>query len=240
MICFLTKVFQESDHADAFLRGEMFANRLSHFMKIEGHDGRGDKYEGAIMPQIDNLTIELAATNMETGEVDFVTIAPEELSGPPILHPNWFRHVNVFCMYAAHVDGSLDVECERFEDIKSMLEIPEAYLGLGEHAVVITNVTEFLRRVKLAAERKGFGIYGKLVNYYDPSIGVRLLRGNIDSIFTKRKEYEWQREFRLAIDTRTSGCAAITLDVGYIRDIAVRIDTSQINEHLHVRLKRKR
>lgn len=234
MIFFLAKVFQQSEYADAFLRGAMFANRLSYFKKIEGHDGRGDEDEGAIMPQIENLTLKLESTNLETGEVDGVTLTADDLAGPPIMRPRWFDNINVFCMYAAHIDGFQGISSDGLQEFKSQLEIPWGYTRLGRHAVVITNTTEFFRRVKHAADKAGYGIYGKLVSYYDPEIGTPPARWDIETIFTKRKEYEYQREFRFAIDTRAAGCCPITLDVGEIKDIATRIDTCEINRQLHV------
>ena len=98
MIQFLVKVFSEPEHADKFLRGELYARRLSWFKKLEGDEGRGDEYEAAIMPQRENLIITLAAHNMVTGEVEEFTVTSEDLAAPPKLQPEHFDHVNVFCM----------------------------------------------------------------------------------------------------------------------------------------------
>ena len=237
MIFFLVKVFQEREHADAFLRGEMYANTLSYFKKIEGDDGRGDEDEGAIMPPIDGLTITLQGTDLDTGEVNTVAITAADLAAPPIIRPEWFDHINVFCMYAAHTSGFEGTSIDNLQDFKKQLEIPEDCAKLGEHAVVITNTTEFFRRVKLAADRAGYGIYDKLVTYYDPAIGTPPVNWNIETVFNKRKEFEYQREFRFAIDTRTTGRCPITLDIGEIDDIAVRTDTSEINRGLQIQIK---
>ena len=50
LIVFLAKVCETKEHAEAFLKGSMYANRLSYFKNLEGAYGRGDEYEGAIMP----------------------------------------------------------------------------------------------------------------------------------------------------------------------------------------------
>lgn len=234
MIFFLAKVFQQSEHTDAFLRGEMFANRLSYFKKIEGHDGRGDENEGAIMPQIDNLILKLESMDLKTGGIDGVTLTADDFSAPPIIHPGWFDHINIFCMYAAYIDGVQGISSDGLQEFKSRLEIPTGYSMLGKHAVVVTNTTEFLRRVKLAADRAGYGIGGKLVRYFDPAVGTPLSRWDVETIFTKRTEYEYQREFRLAINTRTNGCCPVILHIGAIKDIATRIDTDEINRQLNV------
>ena len=40
MIFFLVKVFEQEEHARDFVNGAIFANRLSHFKKLEGDEGR--------------------------------------------------------------------------------------------------------------------------------------------------------------------------------------------------------
>ena len=65
MIIFLAKVFEQEAHARAFMRGDIFANRLRHFKKLENGEHRGDKYEGAIMPQ--NRRFDLYPESYEPG-----------------------------------------------------------------------------------------------------------------------------------------------------------------------------
>ena len=237
MIFFLAKFFREKEHANDFIRGQLFANRISYFKRIEGHDGRGDEDEGAIMSKNDGLTLELTATDVETGEVvSKHTLYGTELAAPLILRPERFDHVNVFCMYAGHSGGFQSISADNAQDLKKQLEIPKACTALGKYAVVITNTVEFIRRVEVAAERKGYGICKGLVKYYDPEVGTPPVRSEIETIFTKRKEYEYQSEFRFAVNTRTMGCDPITLDVGEIDDITVCLDTSDINLQLSVRI----
>ena len=88
MIRFLVKVFSEKAYADKFLRGEMYANRLSWFKRLKGSDGRGDEYEAASMLRRDDLIVRLEARNVETGD----------LAAPPILQLERFDHINLFCM----------------------------------------------------------------------------------------------------------------------------------------------
>ena len=107
MIVFLAKAFEEKEHAEAFLKGSMYANRLSHFKKLEGAYGRGDEYEGAIMPPLDDFAFTLEATNPTTGEVvGGTTITGEDLAAPAILSLKRFNHINVFCMYAGRFEDT--------------------------------------------------------------------------------------------------------------------------------------
>ena len=231
MILFLVKVFEKEEHARDFVNGEIFANRLFHFKKLEGDEGRGDEYEGAIMPQLEGSIITFKGTNHDTGEVEVneITITEADLAAPVIMVPEWFDHISVFCMFAGHSGTFEWLSDDNLLDFKKQLELPEDCLSLGDHAVVITNVKEFLERVKASANRGGYGIIGKLVKYYDPNIGTPPARSEIESIFTKRSQYAYQKEFRIAIDTRTVGIDPITLNIGPISDIALRLKTRDIN-----------
>ena len=104
MILFLVKVFEKEEHARDFVNGEIFANRLFHFKKLEGDEGRGDEYEGAIMPQLEGSIITFKGTNHDTGEVEVneITITEADLAAPVIMVPEWFDHISVFCMFAGH------------------------------------------------------------------------------------------------------------------------------------------
>ena len=236
MIHFLVKVFSEQDHADKFLRGEVYARRLSWFKKLEGDDERADEYEAAIMLRRENLTFTLGAKNVVSGEVEEFTIPMEDLAAPPILQPEHFDHINIFCMYAAHSGDFKEVSKDNIQDYKRQLELPEDCLELGRYAVVITDTPEFLRRLKKGAEREEYKICRGLLKYYDPEVGTPMAPLNIGIVFTKRKKYAHQREYRFAIDTGTSGCEPITLSIGAIDDIAMRLDTADINGQLSISL----
>ena len=236
MFFFLVKIFEQEEHAHDFMDGAIFANRLSHFKKLEGDEGRRDEYEGAIMPQREGFIMTLKATNQDTGEVDEITITEDDLAAPVIIAPEWFDHINVFCMYAGHSGNFQQVSADNLLDLKKQVQLPEDCTKLGEHAVVITNSKEFFRRVKVAADRERYGIIGQLVKYYDPNDGTPPARSEIESIFTKQDQYAYQKEFRIAINTRTLGTDPITLNIGSISDIALRLKTYNINGGLSINL----
>ena len=185
------------------------------------------------MLRLDDLIVRLEARearNVETGKVQGV----DGLAAPPILQPEHFDHINLFCMYAAHSGGFHQVSDDNIEELRRQLEIPEDCLKLRRHAVAITNRAEFVRRVKMGAQREGYGLHCGLVKYYDPEVGTPLAPLDIRTIFTKREKYAYQKEFRFAIDTGTTGCEPITLDIGAIDDIATRLDTADINRQLSI------
>ena len=234
MIVFLAKVFEKKEHAEAFLKGSMYANRLSYFKNLGGAYGRGDEYEGAIMPPLDDFASTLKATDPTTGEVvSSITMTGEDLAAPVIVSPRWFDHFNVFCMYAGRFELQ-EVSRDDLQDLKRQLDISEDFERLGEHIVIIKNTTEFFRRVRHAGDQAGYRICAKLVSYYDPEVGTPPVTSDLETIFNKRKEFEYQKEFRFAIDTNSEGRCPITLDVGEIDDIAFYVKTSEIDIQLDV------
>ena len=58
--------------------------------------------------------------------------------------PEWFEHINVYCMYAGHSGSFESVSDDNLLDLKKQVELPEECTNLGDHAVVITNTKEFL------------------------------------------------------------------------------------------------
>ena len=97
MIFFLMKIFEKEEYANDFLKGKMFANPLSYFKEMEDEDGRGDEYEGIIMPHLDGLIMTLRSKNMVTGEVKSHTINKEEFAAP--------RRLLVCCPISSPMNG---------------------------------------------------------------------------------------------------------------------------------------
>ena len=227
----LVKVFQEENHARDFMDGKLFANRLSYFKRIDGSDIRKDGDEGAVMLPREGAVLDLTAKNPVTGEViSSICIPGSELAAPITIRPGWANHVNLFCMYAVHSCG--DSEDNNITDstahgFKRQLTIPEGVLeGFGKHAVVIGNVREFFRRVADGAKQHGYAVKGRLVTYYDAEIGTPPELSYENTVFTKRNEFRHEQEFRIVINTGTTGDRAVTLSIGSISDIATHIELS--------------
>ena len=229
MIVFLVKVFSDQVHADKFLQGEMYARRLSWFKALENDGDRGDDHEGAVVSQRDGFEMTLKPTDLATGKTEEVTITGSNLARPPVFRPRHFDHVHLFCMFAAQIDGIHEFPEDRIHDLKKHLELPEEYSKFGRYAVAITKFTKFVERVEVAAKRKEYGIGWGPVEYFDPEVGTLLSPLDERVLFTKRNKYAWQKEFRFVIDSCTVGSDALILNIGRIDDIAIRLDTSEIN-----------
>ena len=229
LIYVLVKFFQKEEYANDFIEGKLFANRLSYFKKLEGDEKRGDEDEGAVVFPLGNFTLNLTVLNEDTGEE---TILPA-IGGPdvvtsPVMRPNWFNDINLFCMYALHGGGLQGNSVEDAQDLEGCLKISEACAEFGEYAVVVTNYKEFVKRVYEAAVGAKYGLMGKLVSYYDHENGTPPINSEIETIFAKRREYEYQSEYRFAIKTGTVGDNPIVLDIGKIDDITTIFRTSDL------------
>ena len=235
MIIFFVKFFSEEKYADAFVRGSLSLQTLRYFKQCENDEARGDPYEGAIEHEIDDQILTLVATNQETGVTDKIVITKEDLAAPITMIPEWFDDVHIFCMYAATINDQNLQTPQDPDHIRRQLEIPQRCITEWKHAVAITNRNEFLRRVRAAADRSGYEVYGGLVQYYDPEFGHGPLKSPMESIFTKRVEFDYQNEYRFALITQGDEKGRMDFDVGDLSDIAFRIDSNVINHSLQVK-----
>ena len=220
-VFFLVKFLKER-HVDSLLDGKLYAQRLARFKKAEGGapPGRIDPHEGtSSWMQPGQVRIEINGMDL-TGD----------LAGPLQTQLNWLDHLNVFCVHAGHT-GDLDlarISDGRIEQLRRELWIPNASLDLGSQAVVITDIPEFMRRFDAAVGSQGYRAWAHLVQYYDPATFHGHFEG-IDPVFRKQIAFREQREYRFAIDTGTVGCDALTLEIGDIRDITLRLPSADLN-----------
>lgn len=229
MIFFLAKFFSEEPYAEQFMRGLLCANSLAYFRELEGDPNRADAYEGAGLLREDlHLSVSIDGSQSER------IIIPEcELAEPIEVRMNWTKHVNLFCMYAAHSGPYINIADDRIDQFKKeQIEIPKECFEFGEYAVLITNVPQFVKRVKDAVRKtEDYGLTGRLVRYGDESsIDVT----GVDTIFQKRERYKNQREYRFAVFTGSDIWNPLMLETGDLSDIAIRCSTAAINEGIPI------
>ncbi|EME0812588.1 hypothetical protein VXJ15_004292 [Vibrio vulnificus] len=226
-IFYLVKIFDELTYAEQFVGGKLFANSLSYFRRLEDSEAnRGDSHEGVvtwIQPEKANL------------EIYGIPVPQGDLAGPISVKMNWHDSLNVFCIYAAHSGNFNTITSDNIADFRKHLEIPDECLKLGKHAVVITNVSEFVRRVQDTARENEFGFACSLVDYYDPSE----FHGSFDqteAVFKKRSEYSHQKEYRFAFNSFSNDRKPLIIDVGDLNDIATLCDVNTVNQLLEIKL----
>jgi hypothetical protein len=225
-IFFLVKIFDDEKYARDFRSGKLFANKLSYFRNLEEdqNSNRGDMHEGVVSwYQPDQIKLEINGRTLT------------DLAGPVSVKMNWHDHLNIFCIYAAH-SGEFDhLSHENLADFKKQLEIPEDCLNLGKHAVVVTNFTQFMDRVKAATRKNNYGLNASLVDYYNPDTFSGTFSEE-EAVFKKRNEYSHQKEYRFAFDIGVTGKEPLFLDIGDISDITTQCNVAGINKLLEIKL----
>ena len=218
-VFFLVKFFDNQNHADDFVHGRIFANRLSRFKKVEDSDesGRMDRHEGTIC-WVQPGECRLVINGMDMSD---------DLAGPVQIQKNWLNHLNVFCVHAAHIGDLNLASLSNIESLRQELTIPDECSALGKYAVVV-NVPEFINRMRSSAKAKDYRIAWGLVKYYDPATFHGNFR-DVESVFWKQDQYRFQREFRFAIDSGSSGECPVVMDIGDIRDITLQLESTELN-----------
>lgn len=241
-IYLLIKIFDQEEHADAFLqRGELFCRTLGDF-KRDDDAFRGDKYEGITdWHQPDKITLTITL-KFENGVDE--TLPIDDLAGPLITQNNGYDRFNLYCMYAVkfkEFEEPFETEEERVkvvEKINSMLKetttLKNEVLSLGEFAVVVHGVESFVEMVKKSAGENNYACWNGLVGYYDPDT----FHGSfteLQPVFRKRKIYEAQREYRFAFGSHEPEGTKV-FHLGSLEHIAFKVPSRDITDRLQLKL----
>lgn len=240
-IVLLVKVFDKEEYADAFInKGEIYCQTLKSFKEIEDSGVRGDMYEAASSwHQPDQIS--LVITYKDDAGVD-KSFPISDLSGPVITQLDRYNNLNLYCMYAVKIpDFTEHYETEEERDaaarrINSMLKekttLNDEILSLGEYAVVIYRVNDFIDKFENAANKRKYQYHHASVRYFEPDN----FSGNFNdlvAVFRKRNIYEYQSEYRFAFATEEP-IGAKLLHLGSLEGMAVKIPTRSINSELRL------
>ena len=225
---FLTRVFEEKEHAMEFLRGKVRAGTLLSYQETED-DLRSDPMEGVFdSGQFDGLKVTLQASNGQTYTLSHETGERMKLPLP------WAGRFNVLCTTASYVDTEWVVPAERYDEvIDRYVRIPEAVTKLGDFAVWIHQPHEFVERVKAAADKLGVPMNCGFVDYGThpmPRLGLK----DVGMIFRKREQYKYDREFRFSFESPQNVEEPLVLNVGDLNDIAKLFRTREFNSQLSI------
>ena len=219
----LVKFYSSKKHADKMLAGELRAGRLKKFRETED-PVRRDEFEGTMLWEGGTLTL-------RTDGGESLTVSPNDLAGPIERRSHLLDNLNVFCMTVFRSDLGPWPSWQLVDQVtQQVVESLPTCREFGVHAVVITDAKEFLKRVKRAATRENWQVRWSLVEYYD-SYPPNVAFGREDTFrpaFLKRRKYQLEREFRVAMNTGTLGDNRVTLDIGDIRDIAWYTETREL------------
>lgn len=220
----LLKVVESRDYAEDFQRGRLYMNTIDHFRKVEKDLERGDPYEG----------LRILHQGKDIGEIRIGehSIAPAGVVNVRIAQ-NRGLHWNVFCMYSLHIGDERTARAKSLEELRQLLLLPTD-TGLGRHLAVVTDRSEFYRRVDAAARRNNFSLRRRLVTYYDETESYSF--GEDEFPFQKRRLFGHQREYRIVIDRGEGARGPYSLDVGALGDIVSLTTVEEFNATFALRL----
>ncbi len=217
----LLKVFNKKKYASDFMKGKLYANKLSYFKKISDNSdiNRKDELEAiSASYQADKVNIELN------------NHALKDLVGQVTFQRPYMDNLNIFCMYAINSGDFINITEKNIDKVNKKIKLDNDCLLLGDYSVIVTNGKEFIKRIKKAIKKENYGLRAKLVDYYNP-LTFNGSFSKEESIFKKRNIFKHQNEYRFLISTNTLDKALI-LNIGDIRDITMLIKTSKINDTL--------
>jgi len=186
-------------------QGLLYLNNLSHFWKIEDQELRGDPFD-------------CVAQVARGPRVTMTLITGKELTivGNWVIrmHPQEPEKINIFCMYALRplVEGSFPVDAKNFR--------------FGEHALLLINPGEFMRRIESSLKSQRIIAEAHLVEYVDDEYAGKV------GPFRKFKKFSYQSEWRLVCLDGPGGPRRI--HIGSIRDISVIICSDEVNKEIRV------
>jgi hypothetical protein len=235
-IWYLVKFCSDEEYADQFINGKMYLNKLSYFKRLEqADDGRPDEHEAiAFWWQPDDLVMNLAIPGIGATQ-----ITRKDLAAPVSMSYDRYDELYVFCMYAITttgfeiIDGKIEYPESQSDELRKQLEIDERCTQFGRYAV-ITPFKQFMDQVVASLRRQGYRFRAKLVEYYDDKIFHGKME-NEDIPFRKQKRFSYQREFRVCVQPKIwGGSHALTLDIGSIRHITGKTDSTKLNSLLSI------
>ncbi len=240
----LVKIFKDNDkvYADSFLKnGEMYCQALKKIKEIEDNETRGDRYEGLIQwIQPKDIIMTLKLEKSIEGIPDEIIIKENDLAAPVAMQTTEYDPYNVYCMYAIAIDDfkfEYSTEEERLAlqkeingQLSRQIEIDQKVSSeLGNVAIVITNVKEFIGRVK---EYFGEDVHHGFVEYFEEKSQTVLFTG-MNAIFKKRSIYSYQNEYRFAFVPKENLDYKI-FSIGNLEDIAYKTTIDELRNSAKV------
>ena len=191
------KIGKEKHIRELYDEGKIYMNTLPHFWSVEDGGVRGDPYDG-----VTTLHRGTEATLSMAGIEKPMKIVSWEFG----VKPNRPECVNVFCMYSLR---------------KSTFPFDERVRKFGDTSLIVTDMKEFVDRIKKSLKDKGIRTKASSVEYvsdkHEGPVGP----------FRKREMFRWQSEWRFV--TYDGPEEPRDFKIGSLRDIAVTVPTGELN-----------
>jgi len=203
---YLLKFFEKEQYLNDFLNGKLYMNTLKYFKENQSLDiARLDKFETIVEHKKSNFNA------IQIGKASFERNKGELAGGSTILTTKNYDFCNILCLYSLWKNTD-----------NEHIEMDTRNKIFGNYCIVITNVSEFLKRIIAATNRENFVCYHAGINYISKNQIIIIEEEKIP--FTKFDSFSYQREFRIAINTQRNIDEPYILDIGEIRDI-IKITT---------------
>ena len=189
------------EHMVSLQDGFVYLKTLKWFWETEDDGLRGDKLD-CVDRMANGVHMGMRDASGKVVPVKVTSWTLQERTAEP-------ERINLFCMYAIHRDpnsASIDMRVMEF----------------GDTALIITNLGEFLNRIKRAALETDRLSHADLVNYV-PTDYI----GDV-GLFTKTEPFKYQSEWRLAIQDGPG--EPMTLNIGSLAGISQLIRSEDLND----------
>ena len=184
-----------------FEEGELFLNTVDYYTKQENKE-IGDSWEDVVWTE--------PITDFKSRVNNTVITAP---SGSLQIHEQNLSQ-NLYCLWS--LDDNRAIDNMNKEDNSLIIDTNNYndFVNDGQDCyVVITNLEEFIIRIKKELDKRHLKCNMGPVKYFDE----RTYKGKVDP-FMKRNKYEKQNEFRIIVDNKDN--SPLKINIGNMFDIA--------------------
>lgn len=198
--------FGKHRHIDALLRrGALHLKTLDYFRRGDDGNIRYDHDEGLQMiAQGPSMRIDLSVR----GQTLLSDAGGKVIRSLRVWQQNTDA-INIYCLTALTALGRFPYH--------------PGFARFGPACLLITEVAEFMARVSAAISDRVRNAHSAPVDYVHPAIHA----GDM-GVFRKFNTYEWQREYRIAVEPLVFTGDAMDIEAGPLTDIAQVLETHRL------------
>ena len=229
---YLARSFEKLEHAQYFLNGGIRIRSFAYYRKLEEEaikHGRSDPNEGSyILQSGKGVKFTVASKGGEPIPIDIVRVTSAD---------NLLNAWHIFSTFAGYPRPG-DPKILTDTSLQNIRRFPERRLSsaFGNYTVLIHNIGPFQDRLIKYCKRSGYGFRDGLVTYVDPKIdNITPDRNNLlKPIFHKYNDFQWQQEYRVAIEPNHEQKGPLKFDIGDLTDFAFIVRTESISVNASV------
>ena len=211
-----------TNHADELLNGHIRMNPLEYYRGVEkilsGNTSELDN--PAVYDVLEGSAGYIPIDDCVKFGIHFSDEEKEHFRGMHLLDET-AKYLKLFCLYQWHF----------FPEKGTAVRLPNELNQFGKDAVIIKNKKTLLDRMlgSIRALENFHTAFADSVEYYDSERDFTELGGYPP--WNKRKEYAWQKEFRVGILEKSPCIEWIDLEIGPISDIAFKVNSQSLILH---------